>query len=183
MGRDIDKQVFISLGLPEEKPKDIKFVLIAIDSDYKLHYEFDKRHEFLQPLTWYDFALFKVESHLFEKLRASSISAKTSIVGILKLRIVETKDYTYARINGLGVEKKSQGNQKILLGLFRCADEFCRYFKVKFLEAETRIIPAKIMIRYGFKETKCSPFTNLVSFSNWIFNFLYRKTSWVKQYN
>ncbi len=52
----------------------------------------------------------------------------------------------------MGLLEDFRGNRvKALFALLRAMDVFCANYKIKFVEAETSVIPKKIMLRAGFR--------------------------------
>ena len=81
----------------------------------------------------------------------NSASSKENLVGALSLMIFYAKDYSYARINGIGILETFKGNRlTALIRLIRAMDNFCKHHGIKFVEAETRVFPLHIMKRSGF---------------------------------
>lgn len=141
--------VTVSLELPKEKIKNIKFLYIVIDADLNVHYEFGNPGYIIfgtNPL--------KMFKDLEKKLVLRSWLQKNrqkNIVGVLQLWIYYTKQHSYARVRGLGLLPEFQGNRvKALFRLVKALDQFSEHHGLKFVEAETFVIPANVMKRFGF---------------------------------
>jgi len=147
--------IVVSMGLPKERIEGLRFLLIVIDSNLETHYEFHNKaakiyYDLLKP------HLFKINFSTIlaitpPHLIRNSVSSKDNLIGGLSLKISYSKDYSYARISGIGILETFRNKFRALLHLMKAMDDFCEHHGIKFVEAETRVFPIHIMNRAGFK--------------------------------
>ncbi len=151
--------VLVTPELPSEKIKNIRFLYIVIDSELKIHYEFNNKGHVILPIHWSELNPLKIYRNLPQNLIRKGVSPKKNIVGVLQLWIYdtksrtkyETKNYRYARLKAMGLLETFSGNRiKALLSLLRAMEEFCKRYNISFVEAETSVVPGNVMRRLGF---------------------------------
>ena len=172
------RDVIISGKLPKEKIENIKFLYIVIDSDYKVHYEFNNYGHIILPIHWSELNPAKIFKNLPENLIRKCESDKENIVGVLQLWIYYTKDYTYGKVCAIGLIETFQGNRvKALFKLLTAMDQFCRVYHLQFVETETSVIPSGVMKRFGFFP---SPERNII---NRFAQFVFQQKHYTKKYD
>ena len=171
------KNIIISEGLPVERIIGLKFLYIVIDSEYKLHYEFNNRGHIVLPIHKSEILPWTIYKNFPKNLIGRCKSDKKNIIGVLQLWIYYTKDYSYGIIRGLGILQDFKGNKfKALVRLLKAMDEFCLHHRIKFVEASTGVIPEKVIRRAGFNPEPNRRF--LHRFAEAVF----RLTHYVKEY-
>ncbi len=175
MGR---KDILVSVGLPKEKIENIRFLYIVIDSDLKVHYEFNNKGHIVLPIHFNELNPFMIYKNLPHNLVRRCVSPKKNIVGILQLWIYYTKDYSYGRVRALGLLNTFKGNRiKALFKLMQAMDNFCKGYNIKFTEAETAVIPERVMKKAGFFPAPSKKWGHRFA------QYLSRMTPYVKKYS
>ncbi|MEK6950206.1 MAG: hypothetical protein AABX13_00590 [Nanoarchaeota archaeon] len=170
-------QIIIANNLPGQKIKNIRFLYIVIDSELKVHYEFNNKGHVVLPIHWSELNPLMIYRNLPRNLIQKSVSGRKNIVGVLQLWIYYTKDQSYARIKAIGLLETFQGNRiAALLRLLKAMDGFCKAYQVSFVEAETSVVPENVMRHLGFIPA--------ASQSRWrrLEHFLTRQRGYVKGY-
>ncbi len=142
-------KVIVSENLPPEKIENIRFVYIVIDSDGKTHYEFNNKGHVVSPLHWNEMNPLRILKNLPANLVARSVSEKKNIVGVLQLWIYYTQKHTYARVKAAGILEEFQ-RQGFWKKLNVAMDAFCTYYHIEWVERETSVMPAEILLKMGF---------------------------------
>ncbi len=164
--------------LPSEKVKGLRYLYIVLDSEYKIHYEFNNRGHIILPIHKSEILPWRIYKNLPRNLIKKCESDKKNIVGVLQLWIYYTRDYAFARIRAIGVLDTFKGNKyKAILRLVKAMDEFCDYYKISYVDCATSVIPHKIMRKAGFEVALRRNFLHK------FVQFLFRQTNYVKRYN
>src|SRR3989338_7979244 len=145
-------KVLVYRSLPKEQIKNVRFLYITIDSELKVHYEFNNKGHVISPFNLNEINPWRIYRNLPQNLIAKSTLQHKEIIGVLQLWIYYTKDYAYGHLRGLGIIPEHQDSMKVLLKLISALDQFCKSYHLRFVETITSVIPEKIMMRYGFEE-------------------------------
>ena len=169
--------VVVSMGLPNEKIVGLKFLYIVIDSNGRIHYEFNNKGHIILPIHRNEINPLKIWKNLPKNLIKKCVSDKKNIVGIMQLWIYYTKDYYFGRIRGIGILEDYRGKKiSALARLFTAMDEFVSYYGIKFVECETSVMSPAKMERFGFYP---EPERGLIKRFG---QFVFRQTHYVKKY-
>lgn len=165
-----------------DKIKNIRFLYIVIDSTLQIHYEFNNKGHVILPIHWSELNPLKIYKNLPPNLIRKCVSPKKNIVGVLQLWIYDSrsaaKDYRYGRIKAIGLLETFPGNRiGALLRLLKAMDEFCKKYSISFVEAETSVVPGKVMRRLGFMPVASRGWWRRVE------HFLTRQRGYVKEYS
>ncbi len=74
-------KIVVSVGLPEEEIKELKYLYIVVDSNYEIHYEFNNKGHIILPIHKNEINPFSVIKNLPSNLIRKCISDKKNIVG------------------------------------------------------------------------------------------------------
>lgn len=169
--------ILVSRELPSDKIKNIRFLYIVIDSTGQIHYEFNNKGHVILPLHWSELNPLRIYKNLPQNLIRKCVSPKKNIVGVLQLWIYYTKTQSYARIKAIGLLETFPGNRiGALLRLLKAMDEFCKRYGLSFVEAETSVVPGKVMRRLGFMPVASKGWRRRVE------HFLTRQRAYRKEY-
>jgi hypothetical protein len=170
------RKVSIHEKLPKQKVKNIKFLYIVIDSESKIHYEYNNKGHVVLPIHWSEMNPKRILKNLPNNLVRKCVSPKKNIAGVLQLWMYYKEDYVYARVKAVGVLEQYQ-RQGFMTKLFKAMDSFCRHQGVKFVESETRVIPEKVKRKQGFVPSRSEHWWHRLD--QWVS----RTTSYVKWYD
>ncbi len=167
--------VIVSEVLPNEKIENLRFVYIVIDSVGDIHYEFNNKGHIVSPFHWNELNPWNIMKNLPSNLVARSVSEKNNIVGVLQLWIYYTLHHIYARVKAAGILDGYQ-KQGYWKKLNIAMDAFCVHYGVEFVERETNVIPADVLVKMGFMPAKS------FSWAHRFENFVTSKQAYVKWY-
>lgn len=171
-------KVIVSESIPRERIEGLRFLYIVVDSDLNINYEFNNKGHIVLPIHKNEINPFKLYENLPKNLIKKCVSGKKDIVGVMQLWLYYTKETIYGRVKAIGILETFKGNRlKALLKLAKAMDDFCVYYGIKFIEAETSVIPKNVMERFGFHEEPES---------KWYFRFaqfISRQRHYVKNYD
>lgn len=142
----------------------VKYVFIAIDDALNITYEINNRGHTPRPppFSWKHCNPLNFEKYI-PKHMVNKAKSNGNVVGVIQLKINQTKKHNYATVSGLGIIDSYDGKRFLALNkLVKSASKVLQTQNVEFVEAGTRIIPEKIMNRWGFKKAKSDFFQGLV---------------------
>ena len=170
-------KVLVASQLPEEKIKNVRFLYIVIDSDLQLHYEFNNQGHVILPIHWSELNPRRIYRNLPRNLIRKCVAEKEDIIGVLQVWVYYKRTYSYARIKALGVLESFKGNKMgALFSLLKAMDRFCTRYNLRFVEAETNVIPEGMMKRLGFVPASGSSWWRRME------HFITRQRAYVKHY-
>ncbi len=146
------EKVLVYSSLPKEKIENVRFLYVVIDSKMQIHYEFNNKGQVISPFNLNELNPLNIYRNLPRNLITKSTLQHKQIIGVLQLWIYYTKGYSYGHLRGLGILPEHQGSIKVLLKLLSAMDQFCKSYRLRFVETVTSVIPQQIMKRYGFEE-------------------------------
>ena len=171
------REVILSEELPKEKVEGLRYLYIVIDSDFKVHYEFNNKGHTILIVHKSEINPLRIYKNLPKNLIRKCVSKKKNIIGVLQLWVYYTRDYSYGVIRALGIIDNFKGNKlKAILLLANAMDNFCKHYNIRFVQATTSVIPGNIMKRAGFVKKPLKGFLRKVVVA------LFRQTSYEKDY-
>ena len=182
-------QKFINLLLPylwtkvkviiaeklSQKVTNVRFLYIVIDSDGKIHYEFNNKGHIILPYHWSEMNPLRIYKNLPRNLIKRCVSDKKNIAGVLQLWIYYTPKGKYGVLRAAGVLQEYQ-RKGFLKKLYAAMDDFCLHDGINYVECETSVLPDEFKTKMGFIKTSPSGFWNTISTT------LFRQRKYVKHY-
>jgi GNAT superfamily N-acetyltransferase len=169
------RHITVHEELPREKLQNLKFVYIIVDSNGKTHYEFNNKGHIVLPIHWSEMNPLRITKNLPRNLVRKCVSNKSDLAGVLQLWIYYTQDHIYARIKGMGILAKYQGQglSKILL---IAMDAFCEHYDIEWIECESWNLTSEMLAKEGFERARSRRFFACLE------QFITRAKSYVKYY-